>query len=73
MRSLIQGTPAYELSVDITTTSHGHSLKLVSHVPTARRLEEQVKFHGVFSTAEIKSLRNALNRVLEGDSGGLTP
>ena len=69
MRSLIQATPAYELSVDITTTAHGHSLKWISHVPIARRPEDQVKFQGVFSTAEIQSLRDALNQVLEGDSG----
>lgn len=62
MRSLIQATPAFELSIDITTTSHGHSLKLISFVPTARHPENQVKFHGVFSTAELKTLRDALNQ-----------
>ena len=69
MRSLIQATPAYELSVDITTTTHGHSLRLISFVPTARRPEDQVKFQGMFSTAVLKSLRDALNEALppEGD------
>ena len=69
MRSLIQATPAYELSVDLTTTPLGHSLRLISFVPTARRPEEQVKFQGVFTTAEIKALRDALNQALatEGD------
>ena len=62
MRSLIQATPAYELSVDIATSAHGHSLRLISFVPTARRPEDQVKFQGVFSTAELKSLRDALNQ-----------
>lgn len=71
MRSLIQTTLAYELSVDITTTSHGHSLKWISHVPIARRPEDQVKFQGIFSTAEIQLLRDALNQVLEGDPGRL--
>ena len=42
MRSLIQATPAYELSIDITTSAHGHSLRLISFVPTARRPEDQV-------------------------------
>lgn len=65
MRSPIQATPAYELSIDLTATPHGHSLKLISFVPTARRPEEQVKFQGVFTTAEIKALRDALNQVLE--------
>ena len=73
MRSLIQATPAYELSIDITTSAHGHSLRLISYVPTARRPEDQVKFQGVFSTAELKSLRDALNQVLEADFSRLTP
>ena len=64
MRSLIQATPAYDLSVDIATSAHGHSLRLISFVPTARRPEDQVKFQGVFSTAELKSLRDALNQAL---------
>jgi hypothetical protein len=69
MRSLIQSTRAYELSIDLTTTPLGHSLRLISFVPTARRPEEQVKFQGVFTTAEIKALRDALNQALatEGD------
>ena len=64
MRSLSQATPAYELSIDLTTTPLGHSVRLISFVPTARRPEEQVKFQGVFTTAEIEALRNALNQVL---------
>jgi hypothetical protein len=64
MRSLIQATSAYELSIDLTTTTLGHSLRLISFVPTARRPEEQVKFQGVFTTAEIEALRNALNQLL---------
>ena len=64
MRSLIQATPAYELSIDLTTTPLGHSVRLISFVPTARRPEEQVKFQGVFTTAEIEARRNALNQVL---------
>lgn len=73
MRSLIQATPAYELSVDIAISAHGHSLRLISFVPTARRPEDHVKFQGVFSTAELKSLRDALNQVLEADFSRLTP
>jgi hypothetical protein len=64
MRSLIQATPAYEFSVDITPTAHGHSFRLISFVPTARRPEDQVKFQGVFSTSELKSLRDVLNQTL---------
>ena len=64
MRSPIQATPAYALSVDISTTAHGHSLKLISFVPAARHPEDQVRFQGVFSTAELKALRDALNQAL---------
>lgn len=71
MRSLIQNTPAYELSVDIATSAHGHSLRLISFVPTARRPEDQVKFQGVFSTAELKSLRDALNQALAPEADRL--
>ena len=71
MRSLIQATPAYELSVDITTSAHGHSLRLISYVPTARRPGDQVKFQGVFSTAELKSLRDALNQALTPEADRL--
>jgi hypothetical protein len=73
MRLLIQATPAYELSIDLTNTPLGHSLRLISFVPTARRPEEQVKFQGVFTTAELKALRDALNQSLEIDSTRLTP
>ena len=71
MRSLIQATPAYELSVDIATSAHGHSLRLISFVPTARRPEDQVKFQGVFSTAELKSLRDALDQALTPEADRL--
>ncbi len=47
MRSLIQATPAYELSVDIGSVGHVHNLRFISFVPTARRPEEQVKLQGL--------------------------
>ena len=64
MRSLIQATPAYELSLDITATAYGHNLRLFSFVPTARRPEDHVQFQGVFSTAELTALRDSINRAL---------
>lgn len=73
MRSLVQATAAYELSVDVATSAHGHSLRLISFVPSARRPEEQVKFRGLFSTAELTLLRDAVNQVLAADSSRLTP
>jgi hypothetical protein len=68
MRSLIQSTPAYELSADIATSRFGHSLRLVSFVPTARRPEEQVKFQAVLSTAELRTLRALLDQALDAAS-----
>lgn len=72
MRSLIQANPAYELSVDIATTAHGHSLRLCSFVPTARRPEDQGKFQGLFSTSELTALRDALNQALVSAVGTKT-
>jgi len=62
---LIQSTPAYELSADIIPTPYGHNLKLISFVPSARRPEEQVKFQGLFSSAELTALRDCINRALD--------
>jgi len=64
MRSLIQATPAYELSLDITPTAYGHNLRLLSFVPTARRPEDHVQFQAVFSTDELTALRDSINQVL---------
>ena len=72
MRSLIQATPAYELSVDIASTAYGHSLRFISFVPTARRPEEHVKFQGLFSSAELESLRGTINQALKAQSDGVT-
>jgi hypothetical protein len=64
MRSLIQATPAYELSVDVANTAYGHRLRFISYVPTARRPEDHVKFQGLFSSAELQSLRDSINQAL---------
>ncbi len=64
MRSLIQATPAYELSLDITHTAYGHSLRLISFVPTARSPSEHVKFQAVFSSSELTALRDSIDRAL---------
>ena len=73
MRSLVQATPAYELSVDIASTAYGHSLRLISFVPTARRPEEHVKFQGLFSSAELESLRDTINQALAAQPERVTP
>ena len=73
MRSLVQATPAYELSVDIANTAYGHSLRLISFVPTARRLEDQVKFQGLFSSTELQKLRDTINQALDAQSERVTP
>jgi hypothetical protein len=70
MRATIQDTPAYRLSVDIQPTPLGHSLRLISFVPTARRPEEQVKFQGNFTVDELKALQAAIGVALAGGSDG---
>ena len=67
MRSLIQANPTYELTVDIIGTAYGHNVRLISFMPTARRPETQIKFQGVYSRAELTSLRDALNQALALD------
>jgi hypothetical protein len=64
MRSLIQSTPAYKLSAEIASSRLGHSLRLISLVPTARRPEEHVKFQAVLSSTELRALRALLDQVL---------
>jgi hypothetical protein len=69
MRTTIQDTPAYQLSVDIQSTPLGQSLRLISFVPTARRPEEQVKFQGNFTHDELRALQGAIEGALAGGSG----
>lgn len=68
MRSLIQSTPAFELSADIASSRLGHSLRLISFVPTARRPEEHLQFQAILSTTELRSLRALLEQALEAAS-----
>ncbi len=65
MQATIQSTPAYALTADITRTAHGHNLKLVSFVPTARRPEHQVKFQGLFTDKELRALRDVIDQELQ--------
>lgn len=68
MQTTIQSSPAFELLADITCTKHGHSLKLISFVPSARRPEQQVKFQGLFTDAELRALRDLIDQSLEGQA-----
>ena len=68
MRAIIQSTPAYELPADITPTAHGHNFRLISFVPTARQLGEQIRFQATCSQAELAALRDLINQALESDS-----
>lgn len=65
MQATIQSSPAFELLADLTRTEHGHSLKLISFVPSARRPEQQVKFQGLFTDAELRTLRDLIDQSLE--------
>jgi hypothetical protein len=68
MRSLIQSTPAYELSADIATSRFGYSLRLISFIPTARRPEEHLQFQAILSTTELRALRALLDQALQAAS-----
>jgi hypothetical protein len=68
MRSTIQATPAYELSVDLRPTRHGHHLRFVSFVATARRPEEQVRFQAVLTADELRALRSAIDAALDEEA-----
>ena len=65
MRSVIQANPSYELSVDIMPTAHGHTLKFISFVSTARHPEDQVKYQALLNKAELTALRDAINQALQ--------
>lgn len=53
--------PAYELRAEIRHTAYGHHIRLLSFVPSARRPEEQVKFEGLFSTDQLRALRDLID------------
>ena len=54
--------PAYELRAEIRCTPYGHHVRFLSFVPSARRPEEQVKFQGLFSTDQLRALRDLIDR-----------
>lgn len=64
MRSMIQATPAYELSIDLQQTAHGHHLRFISAMPHARRPEDQIRFQAVFSAPELQALHRAIDEAL---------
>lgn len=65
MQTTFQSTPTWQLDATVTATPYGHHLLISSFVPTARRPEHQVKFSGVFSTEELRALRDAIDRELQ--------
>lgn len=65
MQSTIQSNPSWQLDARITATPYGHHLTISSFVPTARRPEHQVKFSGIFSTDELRSLRDVIDQELQ--------
>ena len=62
VRAILLSGPAYALTAEIRTTAHGHNLQLLSFVPSARRPEEQVRYQGLFSTDQLRSLRDLIDR-----------
>ncbi len=65
MQATIQSTPAYQLTAELTRTTLGHNLKFTSFVPTARRPEHQVKFQGLFTTDEVRALRDLIDQEVQ--------
>jgi hypothetical protein len=53
-----------------TVQPHGHHLRLISFVPTARRPEEQVRFEVVLDSAALERLRDAIAAALAGSASG---
>lgn len=65
MQTTFQSTPTWQLDAKVTATPYGHHLMISSFVPTARRPEHQVKFSGIFSTEELRALRDVIDRELQ--------
>ena len=59
--NLLSG-PAYELRAEVRQTPYGHHVRFLSFVPSARRPEEQVKFQGLFSTDQLRALRDLIDQ-----------
>lgn len=53
---------AYELRAEIRHTRYGHHVRFLSFVPSAQRPEEQVKFQGLFSTDQLRALRDLIDQ-----------
>ena len=52
--------PAYELRAEKRHTPYDHHIRLLSFIPSARRPKEQVKFEGLFSTDQLRGLRDLI-------------
>jgi len=55
--------------VKITRNRLGHHLRLQSFVPTARRPGRQLRFEGVLSTADSRTLHAAIGQALAAGNG----
>jgi hypothetical protein len=62
--TLIQRSPAFELSLSIETGLHGHHLSFLTLVPIARQPEPRVRFQATLSTEELAELHAAIGRAL---------
>ena len=61
---MIHDNPSYQLTATFDITPHGVSLKLISFMPEAQRPERQVKFHALLSIDELKTMNEAIEKVL---------
>lgn len=66
--TVIQQGPAYELSLAINATRHGHHVSLISFVPVARHPEHQVRFQTILTRGELQALRDAIGGALQDEA-----
>lgn len=60
----LHATQGFELSARLTDTPHGHHLQFLSHVPSARRPEWQVRYQTLLSREQLMALRNLIDAQL---------
>lgn len=61
----IQSNPSWQLKAIVKPIQGDqHHLLISSYVPTARRPEEQVRFTGIFTSDELRRLRDVIDQAL---------
>jgi hypothetical protein len=62
----VQSNPSWQLKAVVKPIQGDqHHLLISSYVPIAHRPEEQVRFTGIFTSDELRRLRDVINQALE--------